>query len=413
MDVDPPETPARDVLTSRVQDSQDLAPGSKIVLTPAALSPERSKMNVSSIALSILATIAFVYALQWAREFFIPLIFGVLISYTLNPMVVWLERIKVPRAIGVGLVMLCLLATTALVATKIYREAQAIMDETPMAIYKVSNALKRTQDGKLGILDRLRNTSDALKKAASSATDATADNHAKAKAKDKIQAPAAAVAKPSGFNLTDWLWAGSLSIMGLMGQLLMVLFLVFFALLSGDTFKRKLVKLTGPTLTNKKITVHILDDINTSIQRYMFMLFILNVSLAVITWLVLQWFGLDNPGAWGVAAGLLHVIPYFGPLIAAAAIGVAAFLQFESFSMMFLVFSALMAISAVVGMLVTTWMTGRIAKMNATAVFIALLFGGWLWGIWGMLLCVPLVVVIKVISERIEGMQPIAELLGE
>ncbi|MEO6986180.1 MAG: AI-2E family transporter, partial [Paralcaligenes sp.] len=87
--------------------------------------------------------------------------------------------------------------------------------------------------------------------------------------------------------------------------------------------------------------------------------------------------------------------------------------QFESFSMMFLVFCASLAISAVVGMLITTWMTGRIAKMNATAVFIALLFGGWLWGVWGMLLCVPLVVVIKVISEHIEGMQPIAELLGE
>ncbi|TCT10185.1 AI-2E family transporter [Paralcaligenes ureilyticus] len=414
MDADPSETAACDVLTTNAEGSQDIAPGPKIALVHAMPPSQRRKVNISSVALSILAAVAFIFALQWAREFFIPLIFGILISYTLNPMIVWLERIKVPRAVGVGVVMLGLLATTVVVATSVYREAQAIMDETPMAIYKLSSAIKRTSDGKLGTLDRLHSMTDALKKAASSATDTTVDTEEKSKLRGKSQVASTVVAaKPPGFNLNDWLWAGSLRALGLVGQLLMVLFLVFFALLSGDTFKRKLVKLTGPTLTNKKITVHILDDINTSIQRYMFMLFVMNISLALITWLALHWIGLDNPGAWAVAAGLLHVIPYFGPLITAVAIGFAAFLQFESFSMMFLVFGVSLVISAVVGMLMTTWMTGRIAKMNATAVFIALLFGGWLWGVWGMLLCVPLIVVIKVISEHIEGMQPIAELLGE
>src|SRR3546814_19624371 len=92
----------------------------------------------------------------------------------------------------------------------------------------------------------------------------------------------------------------------------MVLFLVFFSLLSGDTFKRKLVRLTGPSLSNKKITVQILDDINTSIQKYMLMLLVTNSLLSLTMWAALHWIGLDNPGAWAVAAGLLHVIPYFG-----------------------------------------------------------------------------------------------------
>src|SRR5690606_7654781 len=125
------------------------------------------------------------------------------------------------------------------------------------------------------------------------------------------------------------------------------------------------------------------DDINTSIQKYMFMLLITNILLGLVTWGVLSWIGLENPGAWAVAAGLLHIIPYFGPLIAAAVTGFAAFLQFESFSMMLLVVAATLAIASIVGTLVTTWMTGRIAKMNAMAVFVALLFGGWLWGVWG------------------------------
>src|SRR3546814_553012 len=155
----------------------------------------------------------------------------------------------------------------------------------------------------------------------------------------------------------------------------MVLFLVFFAPLSGDTFKRKLVRLTGPSLSNKKITVQILDDINTSIQKYMLMLLVTNSLLSLTMWAALHWIGLDNPGAWAVAAGLLHVIPYFGSLIAAVAIGLAAFLQFESFTSMFMTSVVTLGIATFVGMLVATWMTGRIAKMNALAVFVALLFG--------------------------------------
>jgi predicted PurR-regulated permease PerM len=145
----------------------------------------------------------------------------------------------------------------------------------------------------------------------------------------------------------------------------------------------------------------------------MFMLLVTNALLGLLAWVALRMIGLDNPGAWAVATAFLHIIPYFGVLIAATATGLAAFLQFESFSMMLLVMAVTLGISSLVGTLVTTWMTGRIAKMNATAVFVALLFGGWLWGVWGMLLCVPIIVVLKVVAEHIDGMQSIAELLSE
>jgi len=193
----------------------------------------------------------------------------------------------------------------------------------------------------------------------------------------------------------------------------MVMFLVFFLLLSGDTFKRKLVKLTGPSLSQKRITVNILSDINTSIQSYMFMLLITNSLLAVLLWVAFRWIGLENPGAWALAGGFLHIIPYFGPLLIAIATGLTAFMQFDSFSMMLLVSASTLAIATLIGTFVTTWMTGRIAKMNAAAVFILLLFWGWLWGIWGMLLGIPIIVIVKVIAERVEGMQSLAELLGD
>jgi predicted PurR-regulated permease PerM len=91
----------------------------------------------------------------------------------------------------------------------------------------------------------------------------------------------------------------------------------------------------------------------------------------------------------------------------------AAFMQFDSFAMALLVGGASMAIATVVGTFVTTWMTGRIASMNSAAVFISLLFWGWLWGIWGMLLSIPMIVIVKVVSQHVEQLHPVAELLGD
>jgi predicted PurR-regulated permease PerM len=117
----------------------------------------------------------------------------------------------------------------------------------------------------------------------------------------------------SNFRIMDWLLAGSVGLASFVSQATMVVFLVFFLLLAGDTFKRKLVKLTGPSLTRKKkVTVHILEDINTSIQNYMFMLLVTNGLLALLMWGALRMIGLENAGAWAIFAGVAHVMPYFG-----------------------------------------------------------------------------------------------------
>ena len=215
------------------------------------------------------------------------------------------------------------------------------------------------------------------------------------------------------FRLGDFLWQGSLGVFGFIGETMTMIFLAYFMLLSGDSFKRKLVRLTGPTLTQKIITVHILDDINHSIQRYLFMLLATNVSVGVCMWITFRLMGLENAGAWAVWAGFMHLIPYFGPVATAVATGMAAYMQFNSLIMALLVAGVVMLISTIIGIFITTWMTGRIAKMNSAAVFISLLFFAWLWGIWGMLLGIPIVVIIKVVSERIEQLQPLAELLSE
>jgi len=109
----------------------------------------------------------------------------------------------------------------------------------------------------------------------------------------------------------------------------------------------------------------------------------------------------------------MYIVPYLGPGVTAIAVGMAAFMQFDSFAMALLIVGASLAIATVIGMFVTTWMTGRIANMNSAAVFISLLFWAWLWGVWGMLLSIPIIVIVKVVSQHVEQLHPLAELLGD
>jgi predicted PurR-regulated permease PerM len=363
-------------------------------------------VNARGLSLGILATVAFVFALQWAQKFLVPLLLGIFIAYTLSPVVLWLERHHVKRAIGATLVTAAILAGIGLTLQRVQGQFFNIIDELPTLTHKVTKLLTDASDGQPSTIQQMQ-------RAAAEIEQATANVGADARRALQKQRAPMPPAGSSSFKVMDWVLAGSLSLAAFISEATMVVFLVFFLLLAGDTFKRKLVKLTGPSLTRKKVTVHILEDINTSIQNYMFMLLVTNTLLALLMWAALRAIGLENAGAWAVFAGLAHIMPYFGPLLITSATGLVAFLQFESLRMVILVAGASLGIATLVGMVVTTWMTGKIAKMNPAAVFVSLLFWGWLWGMWGLLLGVPVVVVIKVVAERVEGMEVIAELLGE
>ncbi|UVW30148.1 AI-2E family transporter [Massilia sp. H6] len=368
-------------------------------------------VNARGLSLGILATIATIFALQWAQKFFVPLLLGIFIAYTLNPVVRWLERRRVKRVIGATMVTVLILTAMGGTLYRLQDEFFNIIDELPTLTHKVTRIL--TSSGQAGERSTIRQVQAAAAEIERAASDAGGGEERRTIQKRTQSVPPVPDSGAPGIRVMDWVLAGSVSLATFLSQATMVIFLVFFLLLAGDTFKRKLVKLTGPSLTRKKVTVHILDDINSSIQNYMFMLLVTNTILALLTWAALRAIGLENAGAWAAFAGVAHVIPYFGPLLITIATGAVAFFQFESLRMVILVAGSSLGIATLVGMVVTTWMTGKIAKMNPAAVFVSLLFWGWLWGMWGLLLGIPVVVVLKVISERVEGMEVVTELLGE
>ena len=367
--------------------------------TPTATLPSDSR----GMAAIIVATVATVFALSSAQKFFIPLVFGLILACTLNPLVRFLERLKIPRLIGTTLVMAALLCGMAAATLSLRTQVEKILDQVPDAAAKLSATLRdlaSQPNPMLKVQEAARKLEQATNQAANGQTPAQ-------------KPPTRVVIDDPKIKLVDWLWTGSLGIFGFLGDTVMLLLLVVFLLLSGDTFKRKLMRISGPSLSERKITAAILDDIDRAIQNYMLTLLVANILLGLLTWVAFRWIGLDNAGAWAVAAGVLHFIPYLGPALTALATGMAAFMQFESLSMVVLVSFSSLAIATLVGTVLVTWMSGKMTKMNTTAVFVALLFWGWLWGVWGLLFAIPIMGMLKVFADRIEDLQPLAELLSE
>ncbi len=368
-----------------------------LVTLPAS----RPAVDARGLALGVLAALASVYALWWARAFAIPLLLGIVISYTLYPLVAWLVAIRIPRVVGTAIVMAGMMSALAFSMYSLRGQMQTIIGQLPEAATKLSAGLAGMQ---IGSLQKMQSAATQVEKAAARAADGTAAPR---------QAATHVIVDQPAFKLRSFLWESSMGTLGALSQAAMVVFLVFFLLVGGDRFKQKFVRLTGPSLSRKKITVHILNDINHSIQRYLLMLFTTNLMVGLLSWIVFRSLGLENSGAWAAAAGLLQIVPYLGPAVIAVATATAACMQYNSLGLAALVGGASVAIATVIGTFVTTWMTGRIANLNSAAVFISLMFWGWLWGIWGMLLSIPIVVIVKVVSQHVEQLHPVAELLGD
>jgi predicted PurR-regulated permease PerM len=214
-------------------------------------------------------------------------------------------------------------------------------------------------------------------------------------------------------NIRDYLWNGTIGALSFISLAVMVLFLAYFLMVSGDTFRRKLVRLSGPTLSKKKITVQMLNEISVQIQHYLLVQVLTSVLVGVAIWLAFLWIGLEHAAVWGVAAAVLNLIPYLGAIIITGGAALVAFLQFGSASMALTVGGISLAINSLEGYLLTPWLTGRASRMNAVVVFAGILFWGWLWGAWGLLLGMPIMMAIKSVCDHVEEFKPVSEFMGD
>jgi predicted PurR-regulated permease PerM len=361
-----------------------------------------AQFNGTGLALATLAVLAVVTAAYFARGVIIPVVLGLLVSYALEPAVAGLARHRIPRALGAAIVLLLLCGGIGYSVFELRDEAVQALDDVPDAVRKIRRLIRdsRSSDGTVSQLNR---AAQELEQAAAVA----AGGPQRLPGTTSVQ-----IVEPA-LSLRDYLVWGPMSAAAIAGQIALLVFLVYFLLASGDLFKRKLVKLAGPSLERRKVTVKVLDEISQKIAQFLLHLVMVNSIVAAATAVAFWWIGMAHPLLWGLAAGVLNTVPYFGPMLVMVGSAAVAFVQGGSFELALMAGGLSLAITGAEGYLLTPTLLGQATRMNAVSVFVGVLFWSWLWGMWGAVLAVPILVVIKTVADHVEDLTPVGELLGD
>ncbi len=360
-------------------------------------------VDVRSVSLAVLATLASVFTLRWASAVFIPVMVGLLFSYALSPVVDWLQLRRIPRVLSAAMLILSILSGVGSVGYLLSDDANKLVELLPAAALKLRNSVHAQSGQPASTLATVQKAAVELEQAAEETTQASPAG----RGVQRVQI------EKAKFDIKDHLWSGTLGLLGVLGQLGMMALITFFLMASGDSFRRKLVKLTGPTLSRKRITLQALNQIHDQIQRYLLVQLFTSILVGLATWLCFLSVGLENAAVWGVAAGVLDLVPYIGSVLIASGSALVGFLQFGTLEMALLVGGLSLVIHFLEAFLLTPWLTSRANKMSPFAIFVGVLAWGWLWGIWGLLLGVPILVIIKAVCDRVDDLKPVGEFLGK
>jgi predicted PurR-regulated permease PerM len=353
-------------------------------------------------ALVVLAVCAAMAVLYWAQEAFIPIVLSILISYALEPVVRGLVALRLPRTAAAALVVVTLAGVLIGSAYLLADDAAAIVADLPKAAERLREEFPRSVGGR-DALEQVRRAAEELQRTAEEATGTTGPPQDVQRV--HVETPP--------INIREYIMWGSASALAFTGQALLVGFFVFFLLASGDLFTRKLARVAGPSRERRAVVTDILNDINVQIERYLIVHVIACTVVAVATWIAFRVIGVEQAGLWGIAAGVLNSIPYFGPVIVSAGAAVVAFLQFGTLAMALLVAGITLAITSLEGWLLMPVLTSKVVHINEVAVFVALIVWSFVWGIWGTLLAVPILVVVKACCDHVDSLKPVGELLGK
>ena len=373
--------------------------GAELIDRPAESEapPEAPPIQVRNVAFVLVSIAIVVLLLKYMQPVLLPLVLGAMLFYALDPAVDRLQKLHVPRALGAALMLFIVITSCGVLAYTLQGQAVTVIDQLPVGARTLAAALRAAPGAVPGAVEKVQQAADEL-------TSAETASAPQGVTRVQIEEPV--------FKATTFVWSTSLGVASAANQLIMVMFLAYFMLLSDQLFKRKLVEIVG-TLSLKKVTVTVLEDIARQIEQFLVIQIATSAIVAVVTGLALWGMGLQQAALWGLLAGIFNSIPYYGPLLVTGGLALVGFLQFGTIGMTLAVAGVSLLITTLEGLLLTPTLMGRAASMNQVAVFVGLLFWSWAWGVWGMLLAVPMMMVVKVVCDHVEPLQPVGHLLGD
>ena len=356
-----------------------------------------TSIQVKNIAFTLVSIAIVILLLKYMQPVLLPLVLAGLLFYALDPSVDRLQAWRVPRAAGAAVMLVLVIVGCGGLAYTLQGQAVTVIDQLPPAARKLSASLRTVSGAEPGAIEKVQQAADALQES------------------DKTPAPVGVTRvqiEEPGFKASTFVWSTSVGAAAAANQLIMVLFLTYFMLLSDQLFKRKLVEIVG-TLSKKKVTVTVLEDIAGQIEQFLMIQLMTSGAVAVATGGALWALGMQQAALWGLLAGIFNSIPYYGPLLVTGGLALVGFLQFGTIGMTIAVAGVALLITTIEGSLLTPMLMSRASSMNQVAIFAGLLFWSWMWGIWGMLLAVPMMMVIKVVCDHVEPLHPVGHLLGD
>lgn len=360
-------------------------------------------INIRSMSLIVLTSIASLYFIDWAQPVLLPLVVAVLISYALDPLVATLDRIHIPRPLGAALVLCALIAILAAASVPLKQEAMAMLDKIPQAIKELQREDASTSDDEESIMEKAQIAAKQIEETAEKSQEDTA-----------VQAgvtPVRVVDEP--MDVRDYVIRNSPATIVLISQMFSVLLLVFFLLSVGKLYRRKIVRISGPSFRRMRKAARIMNELHHQVRRFLFVMVISALFVGILTWLAFLLLGVEQAALWGVVAGIASGVPYLGPFLVLVGSGVAAFLQFGELNTAVIVALTSLVITSIQGNLLMPWLTSYVSSLNAVAIFIGLLFWGWLWGPVGLIVATPILMIAKSVCDHVVNFRPVGELLGK
>jgi predicted PurR-regulated permease PerM len=340
-----------------------------------------------SLLLTGLFLLALFHTLRVARDFFLPLVLAVFLSFLLSPILRVLKRAHIPEAVGAALLLLTLAGGVGVGLSFLVAPATEWMEKAPESLSRVQRKLRTLR----GPMQQMNRTADEVERTIAG----------------ESAAPPLAAAKPPSW-IKEALFGGTTAFVS---EAFVVIVLLYFLLASGDLFLRKLIKVL-PTFTDKKRAVEIAREMESNISTYLFTVTLINIGVGLAVGVGVSLLGMPNPVLWGVLACVLTYIPYLGAAVGASTLGLAALLVFDDLGHALAVPAVYLVVSFLEGNFVTPMVVGRRLTLNPVVIFVGLLFWFFLWGIPGALLAVPILAVFKIVCDHVDTLAPIGEFFG-
>ena len=356
-----------------------------------AVEETKPQITVAAASVAALALLALFYTLFVARALILPVVVAILLSFLLRPAVRLLRRMHLREPIGAAIVVLGGVAVMGTLILLLSAPARSWVERAPQALSDVERRLRKVTAS----FGRWEATAARVEQIASGSGTTRAT-------------PAAAPAAPR----TPFLRRAFGGVASLFPVLISIVFLTYFLLASGDLFMRKMIRVL-PHGAERDVPKKISEEIESSVSRYLRTAVLINVGLGVATWGALQMLGMPNAALWGTVAGLLNIVPYLGAMLTLVILAVASITVFDSLGQALLIPAAFLLLNILESNVITPALMGRQFPLNTVALFIGIMFWGFIWGIAGAILAVPMMVTLKILCDHIPALRPLGEFLGQ